>query len=45
MCVVASPPQIDFTHFHWGSHNQRGSEHYLMGKSYPMEVGQRVDEN
>ncbi|XP_069127168.1 uncharacterized protein [Argopecten irradians] len=25
-------------HFHWGSNNAMGSEHFYNGKSYPMEV-------
>ena len=25
-------------HFHWGSQDERGSEHYLDGMQYPMEV-------
>ena len=25
-------------HFHWGSQDDRGSEHYLDGMQYPMEV-------
>merc|ERR1712154_516346 len=25
-------------HFHWGSDNTKGSEHYYDGKAYPMEV-------
>ena len=25
-------------HFHWGSTNNRGSEHTLRGQQYPMEV-------
>ncbi|GAB1598393.1 carbonic anhydrase 1-like, partial [Argonauta hians] len=25
-------------HFHWGSNNAQGSEHYIDGNSYPMEM-------
>ena len=25
-------------HWHWGSHNGNGSEHWLDGKQYPAEV-------
>jgi len=25
-------------HFHWGKTNDKGSEHLIDGKSYPLEV-------
>lgn len=30
--------KLQQVHFHWGKDNKMGSEHQLMGKSFPAEV-------
>ena len=30
--------KLQQVHFHWGKDNNMGSEHHLMGKSFPAEV-------
>lgn len=29
---------LDHIHFHWGNSDHKGSEHFINGKSYPMEM-------
>jgi len=35
---LSSPYKVLQLHFHWGSDNSQGSEHFYDGKAYPMEV-------
>ena len=35
---LSSPYKVLQLHFHWGSDNSQGSEHFYDGQAYPMEV-------
>lgn len=34
--------EVSHSHFHWGKANANGSEHQIDGKSFPIEVNQKV---
>jgi len=38
MPLLTGTYSFEQLHFHWGSHDQQGSEHTINGRSFPMEV-------